>query len=177
MNINRKIMMSGLSIVSALTLLGGTAFAAFTTTATATGNTFSTSTPNLLIDTGGGPGTNVAGFVAGGLVPGSSTAALPFDLTNADTSADGDLDLTLQFSITGGALDPSKLIVSVVCPDVTVTQTAATWAAGALALGTLDNQSLKSCTMQATLDGSATNNEINKALQFDAVFTGTVQTP
>ena len=42
MNINRKIMMSSLSIVAALTLLGGTAFAAFTTTATATGNTFST---------------------------------------------------------------------------------------------------------------------------------------
>ena len=51
MNINRKIMMSGLSIVSALTLLGGTAFAAFTSTATATGNTFSTGAADLRIST------------------------------------------------------------------------------------------------------------------------------
>lgn len=48
---NKKIMMSGLSIISALALLGGTAFAAFTTQATATGNTFSTGIEDLRIST------------------------------------------------------------------------------------------------------------------------------
>ena len=46
---NKKIMMSGLSIVSALTLLGGTAFAAFTGSSVASNNTFSTGAADLKI--------------------------------------------------------------------------------------------------------------------------------
>jgi len=68
---NRKIAMSLLSVVGALTLMGGAAFAAFTTTASATTNTFSSTTPSLQLSVDGAPfGNPVPGVTVNGLIPG-----------------------------------------------------------------------------------------------------------
>jgi predicted ribosomally synthesized peptide with SipW-like signal peptide len=47
--INKKIMMSAISIVSAMTLMGGATFAFFTDTATSNGNTFTSGTFDLQV--------------------------------------------------------------------------------------------------------------------------------
>lgn len=77
---NRKIAMSGVSIFATLGLAGVAAFAAFTSSATATGNTLSTGTDQLQIaQNGAGPsaspspstfGSSIPGFSGGPIAPG-----------------------------------------------------------------------------------------------------------
>jgi hypothetical protein len=63
---NRKIALSGLSIVTALALLGGAAYAQFVVTAQATGNTFSSGNPALeLCNDAPGPAPTTCGTSIG----------------------------------------------------------------------------------------------------------------
>lgn len=174
---NKKIFMSGFSIMSALVLMGGAAFAAFTDSASATGNTFSTVTPNLLISVPNisSPAASVPGFTVGGLVPGSTTAAQTFVLQNSNTEASANMTLTGQFVPLSGALDPNLISFTITCVgDQPVTGTYQQWVNAAQSLGSLAPNSSKSCDMTATLSGSATNTAAGQNVVFDAVFVGSI---
>ncbi len=171
-------MMSGLSIISALTLLGGTAFAAFTTTATATGNTFSTTTPDLTLSVnGGGFGTSVAGATVGGLIPGTPGTSQNFTLANNSLDTANDLTVSLQLVATGGnTLPGSELNINVNCPSLgfNVTDTYGNWITTGYTLGVVVHNSTQACTMTPQLINGAGNADAGKSAVFDAVFTGSV---
>lgn len=82
--VNRKILMSGFSIVSALALMGGSAFAYFTSQAQATDNTFSAGTlsVNLLDQNQNSAFTTEA--LASNWMPGDETL-INFDVRNTGT--------------------------------------------------------------------------------------------
>lgn len=88
---NRKIIISGISIVSALTLMVGGAFAAFSSANTNTGNTFGAGTLSLQINTQTGTSTGV------------------FSVTNATPGVAVSQDLLLK---NGGSVDASSVQVS-----------------------------------------------------------------
>lgn len=171
---NKKIMMSGLSIISALALLGGTAFAAFTTTATATGNTFSTDNPSLLITTTAGPGTSEPGFTVSGLIPGGSSSPQAFDLVNNGLNP---LSVNAQFTITNGATTPivDDMSITISCTNgftATETHPVSYWTSGTVPLGTLNPSGTANCTMTGSLANGVGNPDANKTVIFDAVFGG-----
>jgi len=103
---NKKIFMSGISIVTALALLGGAAYAQFVVTASANGNTFSSGNPALeLCNDSAGPtpldcGTSIASPISlTSLIPGVPQTFY-FWLYN---SGDGTLSpLTALFSSPSG---------------------------------------------------------------------------
>jgi hypothetical protein len=173
---NRKIFLSAMSIIATAALTSGVAFAQFTTTATATGNTFSTTNPQLLINTGSGAETSEPGFTETGLTPGASPVVHNFTLFNADTDTNATMTLTGQFNATAG--DPSlepNMDVRVTCDNGTDTTplTISTWIAGGVTLGTLAPGATTNCTMQASIPGTDTT-DANKSITFDAIFSASV---
>lgn len=176
MNINRKIMMSGLSIVSALTLLGGTAFAAFTVQAQTTNNTFSATTPGLLVSVNGGSeGTSVAGVNVSGLIPGIASPTQSFTVRNTDTDAGASTATTMQLTPTGANnLSGDDLSITVNCGGGEITGSYTTWITTPQSIGTIAPGATANCTMTATLSSSAPNSAAGKSAVFDATFTGTV---
>ncbi len=174
--INKKILLSGISILSAITLMGGSALAAFTTSATATSNTFSTTNPSLLVDTGGGFGTSVTGFTEIGIVPGGSPVTHNFNLKNADSDPAATMTLTGVFSSLGGTLPPADLNVNITCNNgANETHTVAFWNSTGAGLGTLGPGATTNCTMAASLPGGNTT-DANKTVSFNAVFSASVGT-
>lgn len=106
-------MMSALSIVSALTIMGGATYAAFSGSATATNNTFATGNADLQIalDTGNNTevfGSNIAGPTFTGILPGQ-TKTFNFWLKNNSTTPIG-LDVTADVSGIDPADDNSQVI-------------------------------------------------------------------
>ncbi len=167
-------------MAGAVTIMGASAFAAFSTTATATGNTFSTTTPTLTISTDGGStfSTSKPGFTVGGLVPGGTTADQPFKLQNINTDPDGDLNVTVHFVNLSGGLNGDKITFTVDCglgPQAVATYNVLLGAAQNL--GTINNFTTADCIMKATLSSAADNNDAGQNRVFDAVFTGTVVEP
>lgn len=70
-NMNKRIALSGLSVLSSVALVGGAAFAAFTATASNNGNTFGASTLSLaVVPNGGNAATPVFNFPTG-ITPGT----------------------------------------------------------------------------------------------------------
>jgi len=173
---NKKILFSGMSILASLTLLAGSALAAFVTTATASGNTFSTTNPNLLINTGGGAGTTVTGFTETGITPGANPVTHNFTLFNNDTDPNATMTLTGQLNPTAGdsSLEPD-LVVRVTCDNGTDTTALplSTWMAGGVVLNTLGPGITTNCTMQVSLP-SGHPTDANKSITFDAVFSASV---
>jgi len=76
MNINTRIAMSAVSIVTSLALMSGAAFAAFTAQATNTGNTFTAGTMTLLLNPTNNMSQTTPLFTVAGFMPGQSKAAL-----------------------------------------------------------------------------------------------------
>jgi len=173
---NKKILMSGMSIVASLAMLGGSAFAAFATSATASGNTFSTTNPNLLINTGTGAGATEPGFTETGITPGASPVTHTFTLNNADLDTNAAMTLTGKLNPTAGdpTLEPD-LLVRVTCDNGTDTTALAlsTWMSGGVNLGTLAPGATTNCTMQVSLPAGNTT-DANKSITFDAVFDASV---
>jgi len=186
---NRRIAMSAFSILSALALLGGGAFAAFTTSATSNGSTFSTANPLLKIanDSGDTPGTyqtqipspiNVSGLVPGG------SKIFKFWLKNDGGLTDGTLSLNTIFgnlggngaSGNGGVLD-TNLHVSLSCAGVgNVADTLFNNYEGSgqdVIGGSLAPQGETECTMTVSLP-SGNSNAKGQTLNFDATFNGSV---
>lgn len=175
MNINKKIAMSGMSILSALVLLGGTAFAAFTVQAQTTGNTFSATNPNLMVSVNGNPeGNSVAGVNVTGLVPGIPSTTQNFSLHNTDSDAGADMPVTMQLTATGAnTMSGDDLTISVNCGGGPITDTYSGWITSAHGLGTIAPGATAACTMVATITGAG-NNAMGKSAVFDATFAGTV---
>jgi hypothetical protein len=131
-NMNRKIIVSGISIIGSLSLLGAGVYAATAdlTDATSTGSTFASSNPQLQIaaDAGGGvPGTygpNIsAGISASHISPGHDQTVIFFLKNNGDQA----LALSALFNPTGtgaalgnttGHLE-KDLNIGIVCVDKT----------------------------------------------------------
>ena len=172
---NRKIFFSAISILASLTLMTGSAFAAFTTTATAAGNTFSTTTPNLEITLNGQTGTVVTGTSVAGLIPGIAGATQTFVLTNTDPNVSGDLavSLKLPFEQTN-TLSGDDLNITVNCGSGDISDSYSGWIYNGHSLGTVKAQNGQlTCTMIPTLNSGIGNTDIGKSAVFDAVFTGT----
>lgn len=158
-------------------MTGATAFAQFTATATATGNTFSTTTPTLTISTDNGStfGSSKPGFTVGGLVPGGTTADQAFKLQNINTDVAGDLTVTAQFSNTGGGLNANDISFTVTCGGGSpVTDTYANWVSTPHSIGSVAHNSTIDCTMSAHLNSGVDNSDAGQSRNFDAVFTGSV---
>lgn len=178
---NRKIALSGLSIVAALTLMGVATFAAFTSTATATGTTFSTTTPVLQVSTDSGVtfGTSKAGPSVTGLVPGVAGSPVTIELRNTDTDPSSDLTASLQLTASNtNTLPGVDLTITVNCGGGDVTDTYAGW----ISTGHLLNVTVPhtgtpvSCVVTPTLNSGTGNSDMGKSAIFDAAFSGSVGT-
>lgn len=99
---NRKIIISGLSIIASLTLAGGATFALFSATASSTGNTFASGTLNLLVDDTNEltPAPSVTGsLVVADFAPGASTTGF-ISLHNPGTLPIAEVELSADTSET-----------------------------------------------------------------------------
>ncbi len=172
--INRKIAMSGLSILTALTMMGGSAFAAFTTQASATGNTFSSGTENLTVSADNNTFTSsiVSPFSGTNLTPGythtfhvflknEGVDQLTVSATFANGSGDAELEnvLMTDFACTNGS-DPSAFSVT-------------SMRGGSVSLGTLAPGVSTDCSLVVTLPSDVDNSASNKSSTFDVLFNGT----
>jgi len=174
---NRKIMMSGLSIISALTLLGGTAFAAFSSSASATNNTFSTGTENLRISSNGTDffPTIDNPFHATNITPGYSQT-FNFWLQNNGTDK---LDVVAHFDGSSQPLD-GVLVTDFDCDNganpgaFNVTD----MKAGSVNMGSLNPAQTTLCHITVSLPSSV-DNSYSGGVQsiFNAIFDGTQVIP
>lgn len=172
---NRRIAMSALSIIAALTLMGGSAFAAFTATASATDTTFSTTNPALLVKVNDGTeGSSVAGPIVTGLVPGVPGAGQAFVLHNTDTDPSADLSTSLKLTVKpANTLPGADLTITVNCGAGDITDTYSGWITTGHGIGTVVHGGTLTCTMTPTLNSGVGNSDAGKSAVFDAVFTGT----
>lgn len=101
---NTRIALSTLSILAALGLMGGSAFAFFSNTGTSSSNTFSTGTLDLVLsDTGTGPETDqdsVTASFGGTLSPGTCTGNQTLNLKNVGTIAANHAEVKLANVVT-----------------------------------------------------------------------------
>ena len=181
---NKKILISGLSIVTTLILVGGSAFAAFSDTATSQNNTFATGDANLQIaaDDNNSPG-SYGNFIPApavnetGIYPGF-TKNYKFWLKNTSTSTIN-LNLAVDLSdivTTGNSDIANQFKISFKCGDADATN--------AYSVNTWDSTSAKSlnmalspdtqvqCKMTASLE-NVDNSYQNSSVRFDGLFTGT----
>lgn len=193
---NRKMYMSGLSIVSALALMGGAAFAQFPATASAANNNISTSTAGLELCTDDGSGTSPAtdttGEPCGGsiaspinisdLVPGSSATSHFWLYNNGSGTNDTIGGLTAIFSSvtgsgTGNGNLETALDVQIACDNTDTTAIAAfnafeksgqTFNPGSLASGTYSR-----CTVTASLPSNSDSVE-SQLLNFSTTINGSI---
>lgn len=169
--VNRKIAMSGMSILAAVTLLGGSAFAAFTTTATAQNNTFSATTLSLQLQVdNGGFGNPVPGITVGGLVPGGTPVVHNFDVKN--TNSDTAQSITLNFNNNPASTLPgTDTTVVVDCGQGSVSDSYSGWMTGHF-IGNVSANTTMNCTMSVSLNSGVPNSDQGLSDYFDAVFTG-----
>ena len=105
--INKKIAMSGLSIVTALALAGGATFAFFSDTATSSNNTFSTGTLDLVLSDSNESGAqSVTASFGGELAPGTCTGVQTLNLRNDGSVAADHAEVTVSNVVTD-ANDPA----------------------------------------------------------------------
>lgn len=193
---NKKIAMSGLSIVAALTIMGGATFAQFSDSATVSGNTFSTGDSNLQIaaNNAGIPGTygeSITGPTFTGIFPGQ-TKTFEFWLKNSSTAAIN-LDLLADVS----AINPTDnitqtidnvLLISWVCDtdgngglaDNTPSSAFSPrdwFEGGNAALGSLEPNEEMICRMFGNLPLSADNTVANQSVAFDVRYDATQVVP
>lgn len=178
---NSKIVMSGLSIMTALTLMAGSAYAAFVSQATSTGNTFSVGNADLQIatETAGAPNTygpSIVGFSGTGFFPGESRE-YRFWLKNTSAS-NVVLDTSASFDAVAATLGlENKLMVQISCQNTStvVTTTSgqysvAAWDAGSDAIGSLGQNQEARCAMTVTLPSDADVSYEGATVNFNALF-------
>jgi hypothetical protein len=186
---NKRILLSAMSIVTSLTLVGGAAFAAFSTTANMNGSTFSSGNANLTLAKPSGadpsiPGSfsgTVSGFDVTHIAPGFNQQ-FNFWMKNA-SSSDITLDTnTVLTQTTGETQDPellNALMVQFVCEGspATPNKTVQTWTTnGVEDLGSIPAGQIKKCSMVVSLPSTADNSVSGKTLTFDGVFNGVEHT-
>ncbi|PIY94399.1 MAG: hypothetical protein COY68_02455 [Candidatus Levybacteria bacterium CG_4_10_14_0_8_um_filter_35_23] len=108
--INRKILVSGISILSALALMGGTAFALFTSAASNNGNTFGAGT--LVLNIKGVPGSaSTPVYTITNGTPGTFTDAT-MDLSNTGSIGASSVQVT-SIGVGGNATLQGKLLLTI----------------------------------------------------------------
>lgn len=186
--INKRILTGGISIVAALALMGGTAFALFSDTATSQNNTFSTGNADLLIAPdvdnlpGGSPGTYADDIVSPinqlDVIPGFNKTYY-FWLKNVSTSSiDFNLAATFDDVVTTGNSDvANQLAVTINCGTAGGPFSVNVWDGGSAPIGTLLAGAQTECSMVVSLP-DVDNTYEDSSVRFDGVFTGTqVPTP
>jgi hypothetical protein len=182
---NRKIAISGFSVLTALTLLTTSAFAAFTTQANASGSTFSTGTDNLLVSTDpvtGFSGLITSPFTATKVTPGFNKV-YTFYLKNDDASSTDDLNVSATFA--GGTADvvlDAVLSTQFSCTDGAIVTNAPAFnvtsmRGGQVNLGKILNGHTATCKLTVSLPLSADNTVSGKTTSFDVLFNGEGVTP
>jgi hypothetical protein len=172
---NRKIAISLLSVLGALTLVAGSAFAAFTTTATAQSNTFSATTPSLLLSVDSAAfGNPVPGITVTGLIPGGPANTHTFAVYNSDADVNATQAVNLHFNNSGASTLPGgDTTVVVNCGQGAVSDTYLGWMSGHF-IGNVNPTTTMSCTMDVSLNSGVPNSDAGLSDYFDAVFTGSV---
>lgn len=188
---NRKIAMSALSILGALTIMGGATFAAFGDTATATANTFATGIAALKIsqDNSGPvsfldtiPGPNFAGIIPG------QTKNFDFWLKNESDTAIT-LNLTADVNAISPLDDPTQdidnvLLVSWNCDtdldnDLGNNTPSAEFSprdwlnGGNASVGSLNTGQQMFCRMSGRLPSTADNTVAGETVAFDVIYDAT----
>lgn len=193
---NRKMFLSGLSIVSALVLVGGAAFAQYVLSASASGNTFSSSTAGLVLcnDTGGvtpaptGCGQTITSPIADltDLVPGVPEVGY-FWIENNGTGPNDNFDTLAAIFGSGSGngfnANPgflyNDLQVSITCNDKTIDSQSNTIGASSFGSyyttdgltftpGTLASGANARCEIVAMLPNG--DNDLSQMLGFSATF-------
>ena len=172
---NRKIAISGLSILTTLVMLGGAAYAQFTTTATATTNTFSATTPSLTLSVdSGGFGNPVSGITVTGLIPGGASSNHTFAVHNADVDANATQAITLNLNNSGTSTLPGGDTTIVVdCGQGAVSDSYTGWITGHF-IGNVGPGGTMSCSFNVSLNSGVSNSDQGLIDTFDAVFTGSM---
>lgn len=186
---NARITLGLTSVGISLALITGSAYALFTSQATATNNTFSTATADLKIapDSNGTTGTlttSMTGFSPSApIVPGYSQD-FKFWLVNQSTNNLG-LGTVAKLATNGASNDAglqAALMLTFTCTNSTTgTTTSAgpfsvtTWIASSASIGSLAAGQKASCVMHVTLASDASSTLQGKSVSFDAQFTGTQQ--
>lgn len=176
---NSKIALSAVSIFSALALMGGSAFAAFTDTASALGNTFSSSSADLQIaagiDTGTGYTATIPNLLNGANISPGFTHDYPFVLHNGSTGTGTVIDVVGKFvNPTGNSALRDALLVKFNCggPDIGP-YSVSNWISGQAAIVTVAAGASVQCTATASLPSSADNSVSGLSAGFDVNFNGT----
>lgn len=190
--INRRIAISGISILAALALAGGAAFAVFTDQASSVGNTFTSGNANLSIapHTVSGPGTfasSIPGATFNNIAPGFQDRFL-FWLKNESASTIN-LDILADVSAVGGGAGELRdtMLVSWTCDtdgngglaDNTPSPAFSPddwFNGGNTGLGILTPGEQMICSMNFDVPSSATNTIADETVVFDTVYDAT-QTP
>jgi len=180
---NKKILMSGMSIVASLAMLGGSAFAAFATSASATDSTFSTGTDNLLVssDNNNDYASSITSPFTGVNIGPGFTKTYTFFLKNDDTNSTDNLDVTASFANgTGDTGLENALNTQFSCNNGANPSAfnVASMLAGQVSLGTINSGAIATCTLTVSLPSTADNSVSGKNVKFDVVFNGaTAVTP
>lgn len=181
--INRRILASGMSIVTAMALMAGSTFALFSDTAISQNNTFSTATADLQIsadddgNVGGAPvgyGNEIAAPAINELnmTPGFSKTYY-FWLKNNSTGVNMNLTATLNDIVnTVNAGMQDNVQVALNCGAAAGPATVTVWNAGEYPVGSLTAGNEVQCAMTVTL-GDVDNTFQGSSLRFDGVFKGT----
>lgn len=159
-------------MVSALTLLGGSAFAAFTANASTTNNTFSTDLPSLKVSVdGGSEGPSVAGVTVTNLYPGGPVSSHTFTVHNTGANT---LAVDFKFNNDGSSTLPgSDTTVAISCTGGnTFSDSYAGWMTGH-SLGNVGTGVTMNCTMDVSLNSGVSNSDAGLFDKFDGLFTGT----
>lgn len=190
---NKRIVMGGLSIVAALTLMGGATFAQFTSSATLDNSTFATGDASLGIaaDSADAPvlgySTTITGFgPINNIAPGYS-ANFVFWLRNGSSSAIN-LDVIAKLTgVSGDEVLQDALKITFTCTRRDGTTTIAgpfsvnDWEAGSAPVGTLLSGGTADglgsdetqCVMNVNLPLSSDSSVANKTVTFDGQFDAT----
>lgn len=196
---NKKIAMSGLSIMAALMMLGGATYAQFASSATTTENTFATGNADLRIavDTGAGEPSegsflsSIAGANFDNIAPGFDDRYL-FWLKNTSES---NIDLNLTADLLNLDQDPDNtdpntnldeaLLIRWVCDldgnhsldpvtETTSEFSVRQWIDGGFAsLGSLNAGETMFCGMYSRVPMSVTNDIANETISFDVKYDAT----
>lgn len=186
---NARITLGLASVGISLALITGSAYALFTSQATATSNTFSTATADLKIapDSNGTTGTlttSMTGFSPSApIVPGYAQD-FTFWLVNQSTNNLG-LATVAKLAANGATNDTgleAALMVTFSCTNTTTsTVTSAgpysvtTWLSSSASIGSLATGQKAKCVMHVTLGSDVSSTLQGKSVSFDAQFTGTQQ--
>ena len=179
MTINKRVAISFITIVGVMSLVVALTIAQFTDQAQLTGNTFSTGSGDLLISDDFEASCVLESFspdIVGiseptaDLAPGQSVSK-NFCLLN-DSDSDIALEVTAAVDNVSGSLDQTKVDLTIACDGNDPLVGTLDSFSGTVILS-LAQSAQVDCTITAGLSETADNDQADKTISFDVIFTGT----